>query len=401
MLSSQFGPVEEQEKVRNEVLANFEGEVEFVAFAEAAQFQDRLKAESEAGAGDISVLGALHGDLAPLAADGLLADLTDLATELAGLGISEDYLELGKLGTEQQLYIPWVQASYIMVARNEALEYLPDGADINDLTWQQLTEWGSNITTATGERKLGFPAGEDGLLHRLFQGHLYPAFTGAVNTTFASASGVEMWAWLKDTWQYVNPQSTTYGFMQEPLQAGEVWVAWDHVARLIDALESDPDNFTAFPVPEGPEGRAFMPVLAGLSIPTWAPNPDGGRDLIRYLLQPEQQSATLTAVAFFSVLTGELPGDLPPAIQAEQNAIAAQLGADNALPALLPIGLGDQGGAYNQVFKDAFQQIVVENGDPATVLGTQAAALQEVLDTAGAACWFPDPESQGTCQVGN
>jgi multiple sugar transport system substrate-binding protein len=143
-----------------------------------------------------------------------------------------------------------------------------------------------------------------------------------------------------------------------------------------------------------------MPVLAGLSIPTWAPNPDGGRALIEYLLQPEQQSATLTAVAFFSVLTGELPGDLPPAIQAEQDAIAAQLGSDNALPALLPIGLGDQGGAYNQVFKDAFQQIVVENGDPATVLGSQATALQEVLDTAGATCWFPDPESDGTCQVG-
>jgi multiple sugar transport system substrate-binding protein len=287
-----------------------------------------------------------------------------------------------------------------MVARNEALQYLPDGADINDLTWQQLTEWGANITSATGERKLGFPAGEDGLLHRLFQGHLYPAFTGAVNTTFASASGVEVWTWLKDTWQYVNPQSTTYGFMQEPLQAGEVWVAWDHVARLIDALESDPENFTAFPVPEGPEGRGFMPVLAGLSIPTWAPNPDGGRALIEYLLQPEQQSATLTAVAFFSVLTGELPGDLPPAIQAEQDAIAAQLGSDNALPALLPIGLGDQGGAYNQVFKDAFQQIVVENGDPATVLGSLATGLQEVLDTAGASCWFPDPESEGTCQVG-
>jgi len=400
ILSSQFGPVEEQERVRNEVLANFGGEVEFVAFAEAAQFQDRLQAEAQAGSGDISVLGALHGDFAPLAADGHLTDLSDVATELADLGISEDYLELGKLGTDQQLYIPWVQATYIMVARNEALEYLPDGADVNDLTWQQFTEWGANITTATGERKLGFPAGEDGLLHRLFQGHLYPAFTGAVNTTFASASGVEMWTWLKDTWQYVNPQSTTYGFMQEPLQAGEVWVAWDHVARLIDALESDPASFTAFPVPEGPEGRAFMPVLAGLAIPTWAPNPDGARELIRYLLQPEQQASTLNAVSFFPVLTGELPGDLPPAIQAEQSAVAAQLGSDNALPALLPIGLGDQGGAYNQVFKDAFQQIVVENGDPATVLGTQATALQEVLDTASAACWFPDPESDGPCQVG-
>src|SRR5919106_5693639 len=134
MLSSQFGPIEEQEKVRSDVLADFGSEVEFVAFAEAAQFQDRLQAEAQAGAGDISVLGALHGDLAPLAADGHLSDLSDVATELADLGISEDYMELGKLGTDQQLYIPWVQATYVMVARNEALQYLPDGADINDLT---------------------------------------------------------------------------------------------------------------------------------------------------------------------------------------------------------------------------------------------------------------------------
>jgi multiple sugar transport system substrate-binding protein len=400
MLSSQFGPVEEQEKVRNDVLAGFGGEVEFVAFAEAAQFQDRLQAEAEVGSGDISVLGALHGDLAPLAADGHLSDLSDLAAELADLGISEEYLELGKLGTEQQLYIPWAQATYIMVARNEALEHLPDGADINDLTWEQLTEWGANMTEATGDRKLGFPAGEDGLLHRFFQGHAYPAFTGAVNTTFGTPAAVEMWNWMKETWQYTNPQSTTYGFMQEPLQSGEVWVAWDHVARLINALEADPENFTAFPVPEGPEGRAFMPVLAGLSIPTWAPNPEGAKELIRYLLQPEQQAATLASLAFFPVLTGELPGDLPPAVQAEQEAVAAQLGADNALPALLPVGLGDQNGAYNQVFKDTFQQIVIENADPAAVLATQATALQGVLDTVSAPCWFPDPESDGTCQVG-
>ena len=64
------------------------------------------------------------------------------------------------------------------------------------------------------------------------------------------------------------------------------------------------------------------------------------------------------------------------------------------------MGLGEQNGAYNQVFKDAFQQIVIENGDPATVLATQATVLQGVLDTAGAACWYPDPESEGTCQVG-
>jgi multiple sugar transport system substrate-binding protein len=400
MLSSQFGPLEEQEKVRTILLADFEGEAEFIAFAEAAQFQDRLRAETEAGTPTISVLGALHGDLAPLADEGILTDLSDLASELSGLGISEEYLELGKLGTDQQLYIPWVQATYIMVARNEALEHLPDGADVNDLTWQQLTDWGANMATATGERKLGFPAGEQGLLHRLFQGHLYPAFTGAVNTQFATSSGAEMWTWMKDTWQYVNPQSTTYSFMQDPLQTGEVWVAWDHVARLVDALKSDPGSYTAFPVPEGPEGRAFMPVLAGLSIPAGAPNPEGAKALIRYLLQPEAQGITLRELAFFPVLTGEVPVELDAGVQAEQDAVAAQIGSDNALPALLPVGLGDQNTAYNQVFKDAFQQIVVQGGDVATVLAEQATALQAALDAAGAACWSPDPPSEGTCQVG-
>ena len=398
MISSQLVPTEEQETMRNEILANFGGTVEFIG-ADAGPFNDQIRAQEEAGEGEISLIGGLDGEFSAFAADGLLTDLSDVAADLADLGISEDYLELGKLGTDQQLYIPWMQATYIMVAHNEALDYLPDGADVNDLTWEQLTEWGANIEAETGERKLGFPAGEDGLLHRFFQGYAYPAFTGGVNTTFTSDAAVDMWTWMQDTWQYVNPQSTTYGFMQEPLQSGEVWVAWDHVVRLIDALESDPESFTAFPVPSGPEGKAFMPVIAGLGVPTSSANPEGAKELIRYLLQPETQSTTLTSVSFFPVISAELPGDLSPGLQAEADAVTAQAQADDALPALLPVGLGEQGGAYSQVFKDAFQQIVIDGQEPAAVLESQAANLQAVFDAAEAPCWSPDPPSDGPCQV--
>ncbi len=398
MISSQLVPTEEQETMRNEILADFNGTVEFIG-AEPGPFNDQIRAQEEAGEGEISLIGGLDGEFSAFAADGLLTDLSDLAAELSEIGINEDYLELGRLGTDQQLYIPWMQATYIMVARNEALEYLPDGVDISDMTWEDLTAWGANIEAETGERKLGFPAGEDGLLHRFFQGYAYPAFTGGVNTTFTSDAAVEMWSWMSDTWQYVNPQSTTYGFMQEPLQSGEVWVAWDHVVRLIDALESDPESYTAFPVPSGPEGKAFMPVIAGLGIPTSAANPEGARELIRYLLQPETQSTTLTSVSFFPVIGADLPGDLSPGLQAEADAVAAQQAADDALPALLPVGLGDQGGAYNQVFRDVFQAIVINGEDPAEVLEAQLPNLQAVFEASGAACWAPDPESDGPCQA--
>ena len=398
MISSQLAPTEEAELMRTEILAGFDGTVDFIG-AEPGPFNDQVNTQADAGDGDISLIGGLDGEFQSFAANDVLTDLSDVADELADLGINQDYLDLGKVGTDQQLYIPWMQATYIMVARTEAIPYLPEGADVNDLTWEQLTEWGANIEAETGERKLGFPAGEDGLLHRFFQGYGYPAFTGGVNTTFTSDAAVDMWTWMTDTWQYVNPQSTTYGFMQEPLQSGEVWVAWDHVARLIDALESDAEAFVAFPVPSGPEGKAFMPVVAGLGIPVGAPNPEGAKELIKHLLSAETQSATLSAVSFFPVIEAELPGELSPGLQLEADAVAAQTGADDALPALLPVGLGEQGGAYSQVFKDAFAQIVIEGQDPATALAALLPNLQEIFETTQAACWTPDPPSDGPCQA--
>ena len=151
------------------------------------------------------LLGGLHGEFAAMAKDdGLLMDLSDLVAEL---DISPALLEAGMLGSDEQLYIPWMQATYIMAAHKSALEYLPEGADLNALTWDQVKEWGANLLEASGERLLGFPTGDQALHHRLFQGYLYPSFTGGVNTTFATPEAVEMWNWLADLWQYVNPES--------------------------------------------------------------------------------------------------------------------------------------------------------------------------------------------------
>lgn len=399
MLSTQLGPEEEQASMRDAILADFAGEVEFVASADAGVIAEQIQAQGEAGEGDASLIGALHGEFSTFAADGYLTDLSDLVDELGDIGIDENFLELGRLGTDQQLYIPWMQATYIMAARTEALDYLPDGADVNDLTWEQITEWGANINEAEGTRALGFPAGPDGLWHRWFQGYGYPAFTGGVNTTFAGDAAVDMWDWLTETWEFVNPQSTTYSEMSTPLQSGEVWVAWDHTARLITALQDQPDEIIAFPTPAGPEGTAFMPVVAGLGIPTWSPNPEGAREVIRHLLQPETQATTLSEVAFFPVISAELPGELEAGVQAEQEAVGGQTGRDDALPSLLPIGLGDQGNAYNQVFRDAFQAIVLDGGDPASVLESMLPNLQAVFDASGAECWPPDPPSDGPCQA--
>ena len=401
-LSTQLRPVEEAEKMRGTILADFEGEVEFIA-EDTGPFNDRIAAEAEAGEGSVGVIGGQHGDFASFAQDGLLTDLSDLATELQDRGFVEQYLELGRYGGEALNYIPWMQATYVMVANREALEYLPEGVDEaalqTSLTYDQLATWAGNVNEAEGQ-KLGFPAGEDGLLHRFLQGYGYPSFTGGVNTTFQNDDAVAMWEWFAGAWEFVNPQALSYNNMDEPLLSGEVWIAWDHTARLIGALRERPDDLIAFPAPRGPKGLGYMPVVAGLAIPKSAPDPEAARSLIEYLTRPEVQATTLREVAFFPTTAGELPGDLPEGVQAEAAAVLQTSASEDALQSLLPVGLGDQGGAYNKVFRDAFQSIVLDGNDVREVLTEQAANLQSVLDAAQAACWLPDPEGEGVCQVG-
>ena len=392
--STQAKPVEETQAMRSEVLKGFDGKVDYQA-NDPGPWLTRVQAELKAGKGSIDVLGALHGDFTSLA-DGL-TNLDGL--DLGGATVKPSFMSLAKLGTDHQKYIPWMQATYIMVANKKALQYLPDGADINALTYDQLIAWAKNLDEKTGGPKMGLPAGPKGLLHRFLQGYLYPSYTDSMVTKFRSPEAVTAWQKLKDLWKYTNPASTGYAFMQEPLLTGAVWVAFDHTARLADALNKKPDEFVAFPAPAGPAGRGFMPVIAGLAIPNGAPDPAKAKALIKYMLQPSTQIATLKATNFFPVTDVKLPNDMPPAVQASGAAISKMSGAKDALPALLPVGLGDLGGQFNQVYIDSFQRIVLGNQPIKQVLDDEAQVLQSIMKKANAPCWAPDKPSQGACPV--
>lgn len=392
--STQAAPVEETQRMREQVLAGFEGGVDFQA-SDPGPFLTRLSAEVEAGSGQIGVIGALHGDLSSYADN--LVDLSDI--DLSGITVSDAFMELGKLGTDEQKYLPWMQANYVMAANKQALEYLPEGADINALTYDELVAWAKTLAEETGSPKFGFPAGPQGLKHRFFQGFLLPSYAGSTVTKFASAEAEAGWTMFKELWQYTNPASTNYGFMQEPLLAGDVWVAFDHIARLADAFNQRPDDFVAFPAPSGPMGRGFMPVLAGVAVPSSAPDMEASKALVKYMMQPETQVATLLATSFYPVTDAPLPEDLPASARALGPAITAMTTSEDALPALLPVGLGDLGGQFNQVYIDAFERIVLGNQPIPDVLAEQAGTLRSLMEQANAPCWLPDAASEGPCPV--
>ena len=391
--STQAKPVEEAQAMRQQVLADFGDSVDYQP-NDAGPWITRLNAELQANSGSIGVLGALHGDFSAMDPDNLV-DLDNLGLSAA----SATFNTLAMLGTDNLQYIPWMQASYIMAANREALQYLPEGADINGLTYDQLIAWAAAVHEATGEAKFGFPAGPDGLKHRFFQGYLYPSYTNGVVRTFASDEAVVAWEKFRELWEHTNPASTNFSFMQEQLLSGDAWIVFDHTSRLAQAFNDRPDDFVAFPAPSGPTGRGFMPVLAGVAIPRTAPDMDAARALVEYMLLPETQIATLRATNFFPIVDVELPDDLPPSVKAAGAAIAAMSSAPDANPGLLPAGLGDMGGDFNRVFVDTFERIILARQDIRAVLDDQKGRLAAIMEETGAPCWAPDAPSEGACPV--
>lgn len=391
--STQAQPVEETQKMRENVLAGFAPGADYQA-SENGPWLTRLQAELQAGTGTIGVLGGLHGDLTSVP-DGLV-DLTGVVDTSA---IPTGTLEFGKLGTSEQKYLPWMQATFLMVANKKALAHLPAGADLNALSYDQLVAWAKALNEATGGPKFGFPAGPKGLKHRFFQGFMLPAYAGGTVTPFASPEAEAAWTMFRDLWAHTNPAATNYNFMQEHLVTEEVWLAFDHVARVADAFNQKPDDFVAFPAPAGPKGRAYMQVIAGIAIPRTAPDMEASKALIAHMMKPETQVATLRATNFFPVMDVALPDDMPASVKASGPAIAAMSGAPDALPVLLPMGMGDLNGQFNQVYADTFERIILGGQDIRTVLDEQAAVLRGLVEQAGARCWAPDAPSDGPCPV--
>jgi multiple sugar transport system substrate-binding protein len=391
-MATQFNPVEERQKYEA-VLKQYAPGVNFNP-VEQGVFATTIKSQVAAGKVQVNMVGGLHGDLAPFTEQ--LEDLSSLAAELQSRGYAADLLELGKLGGTQTKYIPWIQASYVVAVNKKALQWLPSGADVNNLTYDQYLAWAKAAKDGNGGKAVfGMPAGPKGLAHRFYQGFLLPSFTGGQMTTFMSDDAVTAWTYMRNLWQNMNPASTNYDFMQEPLARGEVLVAWDHVARLVGAVGDKPDEWTMVAAPSGPKGLGYLLVVGGMAIPKGAPDREKTIAAIKNLSTPEAQNATLKSNAFFPTVKADPPADLPPAIQMEAKAVAAQQSAENAILALPPVGLGPKDGEVGQLFKNCFQEIVLNGADAKKTLQAQGQQLNAILAELKVPCWAPDPVQAG------
>ncbi len=397
-VSTQLVPAAERQFVEGKLLPEFERIYGVAAkflplsYAEAS---NRIEAEQKAGKVVVNLYADLQSNIDRLASKGFLMDMKPYTFK--GRTFIKT-LEKYAYARGIKEFIPWLQATYVFVVNKKAFDYLPKGLKKEDViygtekwTYDALLEWARNITIKTGQKLLGFPMGPSSLWHRFLHGYLYPSFTGAQAIKFDSVRAVEMWEYLKKLFKYIHPSSSTWNSMDEPLLRGEVLLAWDHTARIKNAIVEKPDDFVVVPVPAGPMGRGYIVVLVGLSIPKNAPNVDEALKLIDYLTSPDVQVEILKESGFFPVVE-EATGYIPEgALKILAQGVVNQSKTKDSIVAFIP-SLGPKGGEYTQAYRVAFRRIVIEGEDPASVIKEIGEKIRQMFKETGAPVPYPDVE---------
>lgn len=373
-LSTQLTPPPEAATMRQVILDGFPYSVDFEPYDRSVYNARVLDLVSSPGG--IVVLGGVQEDFSALHRAGALADVESLWPELSDRAFLPGVAARAKLGTDRTYFIPWMQATYLMAANRRALRYLPPGADLKRLSYRELLEWAANMYHSTGKGRLGFPAGPKGLMVRFLEGFLYPSFTGSMTDGFSSPPAVEMWQYLRDLWQFVAPSSMITYRMDNALLNGEVWVAWDHTARLLEAFKKRPDEFVAFPAPVGPRGRGFISVLAGLGVPKGSSELGAGR-LMEFLTRPPVQVQTLESLGFLPVVQIDSSAKLSKGLSALVQAMVEQTGSRDAILSSVPLQVADAGKSFDLAYLVAFSRIVLRKSSAQAVLEAQAKWLPE------------------------
>lgn len=386
--STQMTPVAEREFLINQLTAFSRASgvpVELLNF-EYADLLARLEAEQRAGRITLNLVADLQANLYVMAAKGLFMDLRDI--RLPGRTFVRA-LDRASFQGGQKVFIPWLQATFVFAVNKRAFDFLPSNLTREDVlkgtskwTYDALLQWAKNMFERTKAPQLGFPLGPRSLWHRFLHGHIYPSYTGAQAAKFDSGEALSLWSYLRNLFQYVHPACTTWDNMDQPLLRNEVLIAWDHTARVRQAVVERPNDFVIVPVPRGPKGRGYILVLAGLAVPKGAPNFDMVVRTIDFLTSPEMQVAILQNVGFFPVVQ-EAANALPEgALRILAQGVVNQTSTEDGIVSMIP-GLGARGGEFNEIYRTAFTRIVFNNEPASRVLTEMASRLKKIFSDLG------------------
>ncbi len=356
-----WSPPQEQEFVINEILKLFEAEnnvkVEF-QIVDDDTLLDRTKVQAETGNVTTDVVIAYCQRMPEWVAAGYIEDLTDIVNSWTDRTFSKGFDKM-TIFDGKRYFVPIGADVYLLIANKKAMDYLPEGADVQDLSWEQLVDWALATAKGEGEGKFavtGVP--QKMLIYQYGSGILsYGGGFPDVN----SPEALNFWELMVKLKDAHTPTVLTYDTVIEAMKRGEAWLAVTHCARVGQIYSSNPAQFVIAPAPKGPTGIGSIAGTSGFAIMKGAPNKEVGIKLIEYMTRPDIQLKIAKGAGGFIPPVDEALGLLGDSTQDEVIQKSLEVMNKGVLSFIPPV-YGPNWGSVKLVFDEAFKKLVLEDG---------------------------------------
>lgn len=351
----------EQEFVINEILKPFEAEnnvkIEF-QIVDDDTLLDRAKVQTETGNVTTDVVIAYCQRMPEWVAAGYVEDLTEIANSWTDRTFSKGFDGMTTFDGKRY-FVPIGADVYLLAANKKALDYLPEGADVQDITWEQVVEWSLAMAKGEGEGKqavTGVP--EKALIYQY--GSVILSYGGEF-PKINSPEALQAWDLLVKMKEAYTPTVLTYDSLVEPMKRGEAWLTIAHCANVGDIYNSNPSQFVIAPAPKGPAGIGSVAGTSGFAIMKGAPKKELGIKLIEYMSRPDIQLKIAKGAGGFIPPVDESLELLGDSTQDEviQKALHVM---NNGVLSFIPPVYGPNWGAVKLVYDEAFKKLVLGDG---------------------------------------
>lgn len=187
----------------------------------------------------------------------------------------------------QRYFLPIGADTYLLCARRAALAHLPEGVDLDRLTWDQFADWTLATSAAEGEGKFALTGVAQKMLP--YQIAACVLSYGGAFPDVASPAARAAWALFLKMRPAYAPAIRTYDSVVPCMKRGEAWITVAHSARVGEIHASNPMAFAVAPPPRGPVARGAVAGVSGLGIVNGADQIQLAREFLAYLTRPDIQ----------------------------------------------------------------------------------------------------------------
>lgn len=265
---------------------------------------------------------------------------------------------------------------YLTLANKKALPYLPAGADVNALTWEEYIDWSIAIAEGEGEGKVAVTGVPQKSLIYMYGG-MFLSYGGEFPSV-NSPGAMEAWELLAGMQNAYTPTVNTYDNVSAPMKTGEAWLTVAHMVRCGDAYQSNPSNYVLGAAPSGPAGIGSIAGTSGFAVVNGAPNEELAIKFIEYMTEPSMAVKVARGTGGFIPPIDEAIAQLGDSIQDEIIGKGIAVMA-NGVVSGVPGSDYTSWGAVKQVYDDAFQELILKRGEIDKAYLDEAQARIEAL----------------------